>query len=199
MKRASADPAAFRQAGVTLIELVLSVVMGAMLIAATTWLFKSQVSGYKDIGSQARLQTATKAAMQSMNTEIANTGACLANKRFRFTMAANQLQFAYKDLKARHCAATDTVTILYYVKAGGAKGDTLMEKATCNSRPPTYQHMIKGFGAITLGLAYFDVTGAATATAAKVEAVEVSLDVKSGGKSLYARNRSPKLRVELLN
>jgi hypothetical protein len=157
------------------------------------------VRGYKDLGSQARLQTATKHAMQSMNTEIANTGACLANKRHKFTMVANQLQFAYKDLKARHCAATDTVTIQYYVKSGGSKGDTLIEKSICNSKPPVYQSMIKGFGAITLSMAYFDLNGVATATASKVKAVEVSLDVKSAGKSLYAKNRSPKLRVELLN
>lgn len=188
-----------RQSGVTLIELALSVVIGAMLIASTTWLFKSQVRGYKDIGAQARLQTATKAAMQNMNTEIANTGACLADKRHKFTMAANTMQFAYKDLKARHCPATDTVLVNYYVKSGGSKGDTLIEKVTCNSQKPVIQNMIKGYGAISMSLEYFDINGVATATAAKVKAVEITLDVMSGGKSLYAKNRSPRLRVELLN
>lgn len=199
MRRPASPMARESQAGVTLIELALSVVIGAMLIASTTYLFKSQVRGYKDIGSQARLQSATKGAMQTMNTEIANTGACLNNKRFRFTMDPNQLKFAYKDLKARHCPVDDTVTVEYFVKAGGAKGDTLIERLTCNSNDPVTKPLIKGFGAVTIALSYYDLNGIATATASKVKAVEISLDVKSGGKSLYAQNRNPKLRVELLN
>lgn len=199
MRRPASHMARESQAGVTLIELALSVVIGAMLIASTTYLFKSQVKGYKDIGSQARLQSATKGAMQTMNTEIANTGACLNNKRFRFTMVPNQIQFAYKDLKARHCPVEDTVTVLYYVKTGGSKGDTLMEKLTCNSDKPVIKPLIKGYGAISMALSYYDLNGATTTTASKVKAVEISLDVTSGGKSLYAKNRNPKLRVELLN
>ena len=170
-----------------------------MLVASGAYLFMGQVKGYKDIGSQARLQTMTKAAVQTMNTELANTGACLSNKRYKFTMAANQLQFAYMDLKARHCSASDTVTVLYYVKSGGTLTDTLMEKITCNSRPPSYKGMIKGVGKITMAVTYYDINGAGAATAAKVKSVEFALDVKSGAKSLYAKNRNPKVRVELLN
>jgi hypothetical protein len=186
------------QSGYSLLEYFLAAVIGIMLVASAGYLFLGQVRGYRDIGTQARLQTMTKIAVQAMNTEIANTGACLANKRYKFTMLPTQIQFTYMDLKARHCASSDTVTMAYYVKA--AKGnDTLMEKIACNSRPPSYHPLIKGVGAITLGLTYYDVNGATTATASRVKAVEFNLDVKSSGKSLYKLNRNPKVRVELLN
>ncbi len=199
MKRSIAAKPRNGQAGISIIELAISIGLGGMLVASATYLFVGQVRGYKDIGSQARLQTMTKAAVQTMNTEIANTGACLANKRYKFTMAANQVQFAYVDLKARHCAATDTVTVLYYVKSGGSLTDTLMEKITCNSNPPRYQGMIRGVGKVTMAVTYYDLNGAVTAAPAKVKALQFSLDVTSGAKSLYAKSRKPTVRVELLN
>lgn len=186
-------------------ELVMCVGIGILLLASGAFLFIGQVKGYKDIGSQARLQTMTKKAVQTMNTEIANTGASLADRRLNFINAANKFQFSYVDLKSRHCGSSDTVTLAYYAKSGGTKGDTLIAQVKCNSLPPTYTPMIKGLGVVTLGFTYYDVGGAAitgttSADKAKIKAVEFSLDVKTmAGKSLFVRDRNPKIRVDLLN
>lgn len=187
------------QAGMSLIEVVMAVGIGMLLVASGSFLFIGQIRGYKDLGSQARLQMMTKNAVQSLNTEIANTGACLNDKRHRFGMFPDSLQFTYVDLKSRHCAATDTVTMSYYV-APGSTGDTLMAKSHCNSRPASFAPLIKGFGAITVGFVYYDLNGAVTALPAKVKAVEFTINVKSqAGKSLFVRDRNPKVRLELLN
>jgi Tfp pilus assembly protein PilW len=188
-----------RQSGISLIEVVLAVGIGMLLVASGGFLFLGQIRGYKDIGSQARLQMMTKNAVQSLNTEIANTGACLNNKRYKFGMFADSLQFTYVDLKSRHCSATDTVTMSYFV-ASGTTGDTLIAKSICNSRPPNRAPLIKGLGAITIGFVYYDLNGAVTAAASKVKAVEFTINVKSqSGKNLFVRDRNPKIRVELLN
>jgi Tfp pilus assembly protein PilW len=187
------------QGGLTLMELLMAAGVGILLTASAGFLFIGQVRGYKDIGAQAKLQTMSKTAVQSMNTEIANTGACLANKRLKFIMLPNQFQFAYVDLKSRHCSNVDTVIISYYVRAG-TTSDTLIAKTQCNSGKAVYSPLIKGLGKITIAFTYYDVNGAATATASKVKAVEFSLDVKSqAGKSLFVKDRNPKVRVELLN
>jgi hypothetical protein len=198
-------PSAARQSGITLMELVMCLGIGALLVASGTFLFIGQVKGYKDIGSQARLQTMTKKAVQTMNTEIANTGASLSNRRLNFLNTTGKFQFAYVDLKSRHCASSDTVTLSYFTRSGGTKGDTLVAQVRCNSRPPTSTPLVKGLGAITLGFTYFDisgvvVTGTTAADKANIKAVEFSLDVKSpAGKSLFVRDRNPKIRVDLLN
>ncbi|MDB5104391.1 MAG: hypothetical protein JWP91_2080 [Fibrobacteres bacterium] len=181
-------------------ELLLCAGIGILLVASGSYLFIGQVKGYRDIGSQARLQTMTKSAVQSMNTEIANTGACLSNKRYKFIMQSAKFQFTYVDLKGRHCGASDTVAITYFAKAGGSKGDTLMAQVACNSNPPIFMPLIKGLGVVTIGFTYYDLNGAVTLLPAKVKSVEFSLDVKSqAGKSLFVRDRNPKVRVELLN
>ncbi|GEM_PF-6092166 len=194
------NPECRNQNGLTLMELLMATGIGLLLVASGSFLFMGQVKGYKDLGSQARLQTMTKKAVQSMNTEIANTGASLANKRYKFIMSANKFQFTYVDLKSRHCGSSDTVTLAYYAKAGGTKGDTLMSQVTCNSQKPTATPMIKGLGLIACTFTYYDINGAVTPIASKVKSVEFSLDVKSQkGKSLFVRDRNPKIRVELLN
>ncbi|MDB5049067.1 MAG: hypothetical protein JWO30_2138 [Fibrobacteres bacterium] len=188
-----------RQSGLTLMELLLCAGIGMLLVASGGFLFIGQVRGYNDIGAQAKLQTMTKSAVLNMNTEIANTGACLNNKRHNFVMLPNKLQFAYVDLKARHCGSSDTVTVSYYV-ATGTTGDTLVAKTVCNHTPPKYTALIKGLGAINVSYLYYDIAGAATIVPAQVKSVEFSLDVKSkAGKSLFVKDRNPKVRVELLN
>jgi hypothetical protein len=188
------------QSGLTLMELLMCAGIGMLLVASGSYLFIGQVKGYKDLGTQARLQGMTKKAVQSMNTEIANTGASLSNRRYKFVMQANKLQFTYVDLKSRHCASSDTVTLSYFAVSGGSKGDTLVSQYNCNSRKAQRTPLIKGQGVITLGFTYYDINGAVTKTAAKVKSVEFNLDVKSmKGKSLFVRDRNPKIRVELLN
>jgi Tfp pilus assembly protein PilW len=187
------------QSGLTLMELLLCAGIGMLLVAAGGFLFIGQVRGYNDIGAQAKLQIMTKSAVLNMNTEIANTGACLNNKRYKFVMLPNKLQFTYVDLKSRHCGSSDTVTVAYYVTTG-ATGDTLMAKTACNSSPAKFTALIKGLGAVNVSYLYYDIAGAATAVPAQVKSVEFSLDVKSKtGKSLFVKDRNPKVRVELLN
>lgn len=187
------------QRGLTLMEVLMAAGIGMLLVASGGFLFVGQVRGYNDLGAQARLQTMTKSAVLSMNTEIANTGASLSDRRYNFVMLPNRFQFAYVDLKARHCASTDTVTISYYVSSG-ASGDSLMAKTICNKGKPSYNALIKGLGAVQIDFAYYDFAGHSTTTASKVKAVEFDLDVKSkAGKSLFVRNRNPKIRVEMLN
>jgi Tfp pilus assembly protein PilW len=187
------------QRGLSLMEVVLGAGIGLLLMAAGGFLFLGQARGYKDIGSQAKLQVVTKNAVLNMNTELANTGACLANKRLNFIMNPNKVQFAYVDLKQRHCGSNDTVTVAYYVK-NGTTGDTLFSKTTCNHRTPTYTALIKGMGAVRVDFSYYNITGAVTTNPSQVKSVEFSLDVKTkAGKSLFVRDRNPKVRVELLN
>jgi hypothetical protein len=182
-----------------MLEVLLGAGIGMLLVASGAFLFIGQARGYKDIGSQAKLQAVTKNAVQNMNTEIANTGACLNNKRLNYIMNPNKLQFAYVDLKKRHCGMNDTVTVAYYVK-NGTTGDTLFAKTTCNSGKPAYTSLIKGMGGVRVDFYYYDIAGAVTTDPNKIKTVEFSLDVKSkAGKSLFVRNRNPKVRVELLN
>jgi Tfp pilus assembly protein PilW len=193
------------QSGLSLMELVMCLGIGALLIASGSFLFIGQVKGYKDIGSQARLQTMTKKAVQAMNTEIANTGASLSNRRLNFLNTATKFQFSYVDLKSRHCASSDTVTVAYYTKSGGTKGDTLLTQVKCNSKTPTTTPLVKGLGTITLKFTYYDINGVlvpgtTAADKAKIKAVEFNLLVKSlAGKSLFVPGRNPKIRVDLLN
>jgi hypothetical protein len=55
-------------------------------------------------------------------------------------------------------------------------------------------------GAVRVDFSYYDIAGAVTTVPNNVKSVEFSLDVKTkAGKSLFVRDRNPKVRVELLN
>jgi hypothetical protein len=196
----SKSPAWLRdRSGMTLMEVVMSAGIGMLLVATAGFLFLGQVRGYRDIGTQAKLQTAAKGAVQNMVTEIANTGACMANKRYKFIMKPAQLQFTYMDLKGRDCPESDTVLLSYAVHQG-SMGDTLVQTVGCNSLATKTRGILKGEGDITLAFTYYDKNGVVTAVPANVKSIEFTIDVKSmSGGSLFVRDRNPKLRVELFN
>jgi Tfp pilus assembly protein PilW len=200
VKQGTAATRRVRQAGMTLMELIVGGFLGLLLVLCGGYLFTTQVKGYLDIRDQTRIQADLKKAMQAVTRQISNAGACMPDPRKGFQAAPGRLSFAYVDIKGKFCDAdTDTLTISIY-SIEGIQADRLVQEIRCPGKAAQTRTLADVPGGMTLAFNYMDRAGVATMDVSKIKAVQMDLTLntkKVAGRP--GRTRTQSLQVELPN
>ena len=183
------------QAGMTIIETLIAVVICAMMAGLTAYIFKRQAKNYGDMQVQSQLQVQIKKAEQMMTREITNAGVGLTTGTL-FTMNANDLRIEYLDMKGKHCPANNRVAIIFRV-ATVTGGKALIREKQCNGGA-TVQESRVTFDDVTLTFRYLRANGTATATSALVRMIAFNIGVQTANtKDLFSRTRTDTVQVWL--
>lgn len=184
-RRASAPKAT--EAGVTIIELLVTCAIVGFVLAATALTFQVGISTARSGFDETDVQQNVRVALERMVREIRGAGydPTATGSVYHFDPVANQ--------------TATTITLLNDFNGNGAldaatgacDGSAVVEQAGYrlvgselrrSTDPPAYtcETVILG-GVSSLQLSYLDATGAATAVAANVRTVVVSMTVRSQG------------------
>lgn len=185
------------QKGMTLVEILIASAVGLLVMALAGYIFKRQSRNYLDMQVQSDLQAQMKKGQQMLTREISNVGAGMDPAANPFTMHSNRLSFSFIDLKGRHCAAMDTVTLTFRI-ASTPPGQSLIKERKCGGSGATVAESVMKCDSAKLEFWYIKPDRYTTSVPSEVKMIQYELSVYSkNSKDLFDRNRLIRVQVWL--
>jgi hypothetical protein len=189
-----------KQAGWSMVELLLAGFLALTMVMAAGYLFTNQVSGYQDIKNQAKMQADLKMALGSMTRQISNAGALLTNPLDQFKPGEKKITYAYIDLNGSYCDEMAKVLISFYSTLTN-KQALLMEDIRCPSGLVQSRKLATlPPGGLDMSFRYLDKNNNATNNSVAIRSVQLDLEMLSAkaGKNPQKKQKQS-IRVQLVN